>query len=202
VLERLHAELADEQGLLAEALVPEREHPGRSVFGGLLEAVPPPDDRREQGLVLESVLEGYLLHHARGRLIATDDPDLRLLAGDYLYAIGLDRLARLGDIAAVRELADLISLCARVHSPGGAPHSADAQWRVARALWAGAAIAIAGGSWRAHGAVKELARAGSAPPEQVLGVTRERAATLGIGPSLEQALIAFDEAVKVGGRTT
>ena len=31
------------------------------------------------------------------------DPDLRLLAGDYLYALGLERLAGLGDLPAVRE---------------------------------------------------------------------------------------------------
>ena len=43
------------------------------------------------------------------------DADLRLLAGDYLYALGLERLAALGDLEAVRELSDLISLSAQVH---------------------------------------------------------------------------------------
>ena len=67
----------------------------------------------EYALVVESVLEGYLLHYGRPRLLDTADEDLRLLAGDYLYALGLSRLARLGDLEAVRALADLITLCAR-----------------------------------------------------------------------------------------
>jgi hypothetical protein len=46
------------------------------------------------------------------------DPDLRLLAGDALYALGLDRLAQTGDLAAVAELADLISLCAQAEAEG------------------------------------------------------------------------------------
>ena len=46
----------------------------------------------------------------------TADPDLRLLAGDHLYAFGLVRLASIGDLEAVDELADLISLCAQAHA--------------------------------------------------------------------------------------
>jgi hypothetical protein len=46
------------------------------------------------------------------------DPDLRLLAGDTLYAQGLARLAQLRDIGAVAELADLISLCAWAEAAG------------------------------------------------------------------------------------
>ena len=44
------------------------------------------------------------------------DADLRLLAGDALYAEGLARLAASGDTEAVSELADLISLCAWAES--------------------------------------------------------------------------------------
>ncbi len=44
------------------------------------------------------------------------DDDLALLAGDYLYARGLERLAALGDLEAVRELSDLISLVAQLHA--------------------------------------------------------------------------------------
>ena len=43
------------------------------------------------------------------------DADLALLAGDYLYALGLERLAALGDLEAVRELSDLISLSAQLN---------------------------------------------------------------------------------------
>lgn len=72
----------------------------------------------ERGLVIEAVHEGYLLHYGEPRLLAGHDPDLALLAGDYLYALGLARLATLGDTGAVALLADLISECARRHAEG------------------------------------------------------------------------------------
>ena len=62
----------------------------------------------EYTLLVEAIREGYLLHYETPRLIDGADPDLRLLAGDYLYAMGLERLAARGDLDAVRELADLI----------------------------------------------------------------------------------------------
>jgi hypothetical protein len=72
----------------------------------------------EYALVVEAVHEGYLLHYGQPRLLADHDPDLALLAGDYLYALGLDRLATLGDTRAVTILSDLISDCARRHAEG------------------------------------------------------------------------------------
>ena len=72
----------------------------------------------EYALVVEAVREGYLLHYGEPRLLAGHDADLALLAGDYLYALGLDRLAALGDTAAVAVLADLISRCAQLHAEG------------------------------------------------------------------------------------
>jgi hypothetical protein len=74
----------------------------------------------EYALVVEAVREGYLLHFGEPRLLAGHDPDLALLAGDYLYALGLDRLASLGDTAAVGVLAELISRCAQLHAEGRA----------------------------------------------------------------------------------
>lgn len=70
----------------------------------------------EYALVIEAVREGYLLHYAEPRLLTGHDPDLALLAGDYLYALGIERLAALGDTEAVHRLADLISTCARLHT--------------------------------------------------------------------------------------
>lgn len=70
----------------------------------------------EYALVIEAVREGYLLHYEQPRLLAGHDPDLALLAGDYLYALGLDRLATLGDTRAVAILSDLISDCARLQA--------------------------------------------------------------------------------------
>jgi len=72
----------------------------------------------EYALVIEAVREGYLLHYEEPRLLSGQDPDLALLAGDYLYALGLDRLATLGDTRAVTILCDLISECARSHAEG------------------------------------------------------------------------------------
>ncbi len=90
----------------------------------------------EYSLVIEAVHEGYLLHYGEPRLLAGHDSDLGLLAGDYLYALGLDRLAALGDTAAVAVLADLISRCARLHTEGRGGEVAD--------LWTAAAREIAG----------------------------------------------------------
>lgn len=90
----------------------------------------------EYALVVEAVREGYLLHYETPRLLAGHDPDLALLAGDYLYALGLDRLAALGDTRAVAILADLISTCARLQAEGET--TANLQ------LWREAAERIAG----------------------------------------------------------
>ena len=84
-----------------------------------LVADPPPG--RFQGpraFTLEAVYEGYLLHYDRPRAFAVADGDLSLLAGDAMYALGLRRLAEEGDVEAVAELADLISLCARAEAEG------------------------------------------------------------------------------------
>ena len=72
----------------------------------------------EYALVVESVREGYLLHYGEPRLMAGHDADLGLLAGDYLYALGLDRLAALGDTEAVAVLSELIARCAQLHAEG------------------------------------------------------------------------------------
>ena len=70
----------------------------------------------EYALVIEAVREGYLLHYEQPRLLAGHDSDLALLAGDYLYALGLDRLAALEDTHTVAVLSDLISACARLQA--------------------------------------------------------------------------------------
>ena len=89
----------------------------------------------EYALVVEAVREGYLLHYEQPRLLAGHDSDLALLAGDYLYALGLDRLAALGDTRAVAILSDLISECARLQAEGNTEGIPD--------LWRKAAEAIA-----------------------------------------------------------
>jgi hypothetical protein len=82
---------------------------------GRFEALP---EDRTRAFVLEAVHEGYLMHYREPRAFAGMDDDLRLLAGDALYALGLSKLAEKGDVPAVAELADLISLCARLEAEG------------------------------------------------------------------------------------
>jgi hypothetical protein len=79
-----------------------------------------PLDDPARAFVLEAVYEGYLMHYGTPRLFAGLDDDLRLLAGDALYALGLSRLAAAGDLDAVAELSDLISRSARAHAEGRA----------------------------------------------------------------------------------
>jgi hypothetical protein len=92
----------------------------------------------ERLFVLEAVYEGYLLHYGEPRLFEGMDEDLRLLAGDALYALGLARLADSGDLAAVAELAELISSSAQAHAEG---RGGDAE-----ALWDASATVLAPGA--------------------------------------------------------
>ena len=70
--------------------------------------------------MLEAVYEGYLMHYGEPRAFTGMDDDLRLLAGDALYALGLARLAESGDLEAVAVLSDLISAI-RSGTGGGPP---------------------------------------------------------------------------------
>src|SRR5205814_10498349 len=72
----------------------------------------------DRAFTVEAVREGFELHYGRPRAFQGMDDDLRLLAGDALYALGLARLAERGDVAAVAELSDLITRCARAEADG------------------------------------------------------------------------------------
>jgi hypothetical protein len=113
----------------------------RPVFG-LLAALGPRSAAApgEYAFVVEAVREGYLLHYGEPRLLRGNDADLALLAGDYLYALGIERLAALGDAPAVAILADLIAGCARLHAEERAAEAPE--------LWRSAAVAIGGGDER------------------------------------------------------
>ena len=82
----------------------------------------------ERAFVLEAVYEGFLMHYREPRAFAGMDADLRLLAGDALYALGLERLARAGDLEAVAELSDLISATAQAEAEGH-PERVEPLWR-------------------------------------------------------------------------
>jgi hypothetical protein len=102
------ADAAAESPLWRDALRDEREE--EAVFSTLA------DERYALGL--ETIYEGYLVHYGRPRLFAPADEDAALLLGDYLYAHGLVRIAQLGRVEAVQELAELISRCAHLRAEG------------------------------------------------------------------------------------
>jgi hypothetical protein len=116
------------------------------------------DAPSEYAILFESIREGYLLHYARPRVVNGADDDLTLLAGDYLYARGLERLAALGDLEAVRELSDLISLVAQLHAgdEDGEADTGDG----ARALWLASAVTVAAGAAPTHDSAKAALRGG------------------------------------------
>ncbi|MGA9875859.1 MAG: hypothetical protein WBQ21_08620 [Solirubrobacteraceae bacterium] len=104
-------------------------------------------------LLIETVYEGYLLHYHAPRVVCPPEADLGVLAGDRLYALGLARLVHLGDIEAVAELADVITLSALAHG-GGSPE-------LAEAVWIAGARAVGWGASADHDRAKALVRAGS-----------------------------------------
>jgi len=146
----------------------------------------------ELALVMESILEGYLLHYGRARLVVTVDEDLRLLAGDHLYALGLSRLAQLGDLDAVRALADLITSCARAHSQ---EDDRAVVAHVAAGLWLLTTLAVGAGRWPGYEEAL-AARAGDrADGDGLVAEALRRAAALGVEIEAKAALIAFGRAV-------
>lgn len=160
-LERLHEALAGGDPLLSGSL---RAPAAASEAGPAALAAAGPraaEHPREYELLVDLVYEGYLLHYAgAGRVVAPPDPDLALLLGDQLYAQGLARLAALGDLRAVTELADVISLAAQARATGDE--------ELAEAVWTAGATAMGWGSTTQHETAKELARGGRAGAAQAL----------------------------------
>jgi hypothetical protein len=144
ILDRLADEVRRRGGLLAEAVSPASMD---GSYGAVAAA-----GRRAAGqeedyaLLVEAIHEGYLLHYDTGRVVRPEDPDLSLLAGDRLYAIGLARLAELGDLSAVAELADVISLAAQARAEGDPARAA--------AIWEAGVRVVSDGAPADHEALK------------------------------------------------
>ena len=179
--------------LLAEQLRRERsvisphviEPDAPAALGALAAAGPRAAAHRDDyALLIESIREGYLLHYSEPRLLAGHDADLALLAGDYLYARGLERLAALGDAEAVAELADLISLCAQCH--------AESRAELAPPLWLASACAVGCGGGEEHTAAKAAARRLAPEAGELL---REAALVAAAANGLEGELRAAAEAI-------
>jgi hypothetical protein len=172
-LARLAGALRAQGGLLADALRTDGAPPSPGdddpALGALAAAGPRSEGRgADVAFVVEAIREGYLLHYATGRLLADDDRDLLLLAGDHLYALGLARLAALGDLEAVSELADVISLGARAH--------AEDRPELAEAAWVAGAAAVGWGADAALRAAKDAAREGAPDAPEALRAAARRLA--------------------------
>ena len=147
-------EAGRESRLWGEALRPPEERELEPVFSPLGE--------ERFALGLETIYEAYLLHYGRPRLFAPADGDTALLLGDYLYAHGLVRIAEFEDVAAVADLAELISLCAQLRAGGGDGDGA---------AWAATAALLGrGGLDEARAALRD-----DGDPEPLLALAREAA---------------------------
>jgi hypothetical protein len=155
----VHGALLAEGGLLADALGPVPTADG--ALGAAAAAGPrSAGHEADVAFVIEAIREGELLHYGAPRLFAAIEPDLALLAGDRLYALGLARLARLGDVAAVSELADVIALCAQAR--------AEERPELADAVWQAGVAAVGWGASDALQAAKAAARVGDPGAAQAL----------------------------------
>ena len=106
-------------------------------------------DGSPRGFVFETVFEAFQLHYGTPRAFEGMDDELRLLAGDALYALALEELAERGDLAAIGELADLISLASVARAEGREP--------LVKELWEASAEALSNGG--GPGASAAVARA-------------------------------------------
>ena len=143
--ETIAGEAAAESPLWRDALLPANERRLVPVFSPL--------GPERHALGVETIYEGYLVHYGRPRLFTSEDDDTALLLGDYLYAHGLVRVAASGDVAAVADLAELISLCAQARAD---VRDGDGQ------AWAATAAMLGGGGL--EDARDELRRRGDARP--------------------------------------
>jgi hypothetical protein len=148
--------LAERGGTLAEVLAGASELAGSDAEPGpaQLAASGPraAGNEAQYELLLEMIREGLLLHYGEPRVVRPTDRDLALLLGDQLYALGLSRLAALGDLDAVGELGDTISLLAQAQ--------ADDDHELADAVWRAGATAIGWGASEQLQRAKAMVRAG------------------------------------------
>jgi hypothetical protein len=166
--ETIVTEAERESPLWRDAMRPEPEH--EPVFSPLGE--------ERYALGLETIYEGYLVHYGHPRLFDPADEDTALLLGDYLYAHGLVRIADVGSVEAVADLAELISLCSQLRADS-APGDG--------AAWAASAALL--GAGEVDDARAALRDRGDAQPLTELAEAHG-------GPVLEQALAAHDRRLR------
>jgi hypothetical protein len=155
-LQRLRELLLAEGGLMASLVGPLSPDGQASEQGPaqLAASGPRAEGRREDyELLVEAIYEGYLLHYRAPRVVRPPGEDLGVLAGDRLYALGLDRLVKLGDMQAVAELADVITLTALAQ--------AAERHDLSHALWRAGAHAVGWGPSPEHERAKASVRDGA-----------------------------------------
>ena len=109
----------------------------------------------------------------------------RCSPGDYLYALGIERLASLGDSEAVLELSDLISLAAASQAEPAHAHSPE--------LWLAATVAVGCGSSEASREAKRSARALEPDAaDRLWQAAAETAAACGLSDELRRAAEAIE----------
>jgi hypothetical protein len=171
-LARLRDLLREEGGVIATLVRGEdgagAEAPRSSSPAALAAEGPRAEGRREEyELLVEAIYEGYLLHYGSSRVLLAPEADVGVLAGDRLYAIGLERLVALGDAEAVAELADTITLSALAQGAG--------EGELADVIWEAGARAVGWGTSSEHEHAKALVLEGSA---EALDAMRTSAAGL------------------------
>jgi hypothetical protein len=170
---RLRATISDTTGPLADAVsaAPAGYAMGETGLDPVALAASGPRaaaHRDDVALAVTAVLEGCLLHYGQPRALQIDDPDLALLAGDRLYALGLARLAAIGDLEAIAELADIIALSAQAYAAGDDG--------LALAAWHAGAAAIGWGEDEATAEAKARARHGDPSAVGALHTAAQRRA--------------------------
>ena len=169
VWETMAVDAAAESTLWADCLLPEAERDGTAVFSPLGE--------ERFALGLETIYEGYLVHYGRPRLFAPGDEDTALLLGDYLYAHGVARISALREVAAVADLADLISLCSQLRAEDA--EGDGALWAATAALLGRSELEEARNALRLHSDPRRLeaaarSAAGDAEVDAALAAHAER----------------------------
>lgn len=184
-LVELSAVLREDDSVIAEHLTEPDED---AVFGPLAASGPRAAAAPgEYAVLVEAVREGYLLHYGDPRLVRGADQELRLLAGDYLYALGLERLAGLGDLDAVRELSDLIAITAQLH--------AERDGEGADEVWLASSVAVGAGASPEHTQAKLALKAGSAEAaRELLDAARRSAAAAQLGSEFAPIAEAIESA--------
>ncbi len=146
------------------------------------------DAAAEYSFVVEAVREGYLCHYGTPRVLEASDSDLRLLAGDLFYAIGISGLAALDDPESVGILSDLIRIAAGFRAIGEAAR--------AETLWLAQLLALAYGIDPAQTALVEALRRGEPGSLEALNEwSSDAAAEHGLGRAFDTARKAIDSKV-------